>query len=62
MNKNLLIRNFLQFFHFSRSSSQTLILQFFVSQVFSSLNPFVLGGSKDHTYLNKPASKSCRFV
>ena len=62
MNKNLLIRNFLQFFHFSRSSSQTLILQFFVSQVFSSLNPFVLDGSKDHTYLNKPASKSCRFV
>ena len=53
-HKNLLIHNF--------SGSQTLISQFFVSQIFSPLNPFVPVGAKDHTYLNKLASKSCRFV
>ena len=34
----------------------------FVSHIFSSLNPFVLGGTKGHTYLNKLASKKGRFV
>ena len=52
---------FPQFFHFSRSSSQTLISQFFLSQIFSSLNPFVMCETKGHIYLNKPASKTCRL-
>ena len=49
---------FPQFFYFSSSSSQTFTSQFFVSQIFSSLNPFVPGGTKSHTYLNKPVSKA----
>ena len=53
---------FPQFFDFWRSSSQTFISQFFVSQIFSSLNPFVPDGTKGYTDLNKPASESYRFV
>ena len=44
-----------------RSSLQTSTLQIFVSQIFSSLNPFVPGGAKGHIYLNKSASKSWRL-
>ena len=41
---------FPQFFHFSRPTSQNFISQFFVLQIFSSLNPFMLGETKGHTY------------
>ena len=42
---------FPQDFYFLRSISQTLISQSFVSQIFNSVNPFVSGGTKGHTYL-----------
>ena len=42
---------FPQFSDFSRSNSETFISEFFVSQIFSSLNAFVPGGTKGHTYL-----------
>ena len=51
-------QSFRIFLIFLRSSSQTFTLQFFVSQIFGSLNSFVPGGTKGHTYLKKPAKKA----
>ena len=53
---------FPQLFQFSMFSSKTLISQLFVPKIFSFLNLFVSARTKCDTYLNKPASKSCRFV
>ena len=53
---------FPQFFHFSKPSWQALIPQFFVLQISDFLNPFASCGTKGHAYLNKPTSKSFRFV
>ena len=53
---------FPHFFDFLSPDHKLLFRNLFVSQIFSSLNPFVPGGTKCHSYLNEPASKGFRLV
>ena len=56
--KSVRSQSFHNVFIFRGPTSQNLVSQFFVSQIFISLNPFVASAAKGHTYLNKPHLKA----